>query len=481
MAGGPSRTLKLRYVGDASGLNKANEEAESGLSRLGEGAKKFGKVAAAGAAAAVAALAVFAKKGIDAAIESEAANARLANILTNTGLATQEQIKGLNAQAAALEKVGVASAGNITVLQAQLATFDLTAETIATLTPAITDYVIAEKGAAAGADDFQSAANGLAQALQGNFASLTRTGFVLDETTKELITNGTEAERAAALVEVLGSTYAGFNKKARETSEGQLVALRNSFGALQEQIGGALLPVFNSLVAGTQRIIERLQELWEIHGPAVIAFVQRVRERFLEWIDALKERFLPVFRDLFERFREFLTTAREWWERVSPQVRTAFETLREPIITLFGALRDLWNSVKDLFAAFRSGEGDGNGFETFIRILTGSIRIAVEALTLIVGWVDKLIDALRRLVESRFFQAALEGFGRIAEGLGNLLNRKPDSLIPDVPDVPATASRSTVNINVTAGIGDPERIARDVRQVLVDSTRRTGVGVFALS
>jgi hypothetical protein len=70
--------------------------------------------------------------------------------------------------------------------------------------------------------------NGLAQALNGNFASLTKTGFVLDEVTKDLIKNGTEAERAAALVEVLDSTYKGFNASLRKTTSGQLIALTNA-------------------------------------------------------------------------------------------------------------------------------------------------------------------------------------------------------------------------------------------------------------
>jgi hypothetical protein len=52
--------------------------------------------------------------------------------------------------------------------------------------------------------------NGLAQALNGNFASLTKTGFVLDEVTKKTISTGTESERAAAIVKVLDSTYKEF-------------------------------------------------------------------------------------------------------------------------------------------------------------------------------------------------------------------------------------------------------------------------------
>jgi len=51
----------------------------------------------------------------------------------------------LNRQAQALERVGVVAAGNVTTTQAQLATFDLQAQTIERLTPAILDYVTAEK------------------------------------------------------------------------------------------------------------------------------------------------------------------------------------------------------------------------------------------------------------------------------------------------------------------------------------------------
>jgi hypothetical protein len=100
----------------------------------------------------------------------------------------------LTRQADALEQLGVVSAGSITQVQSQLATFDLQILTINKLTPAILDYVTAEKGAAATADDFKAATNGLAQALNGNFASLTKTGFVLDDVTKELISTGTESK-----------------------------------------------------------------------------------------------------------------------------------------------------------------------------------------------------------------------------------------------------------------------------------------------
>jgi LysM repeat protein len=183
----------------------------------------------------------FFASSIKGAIELEAAQNRLRKILLTTGGATNGQVNALLKQADALEKVGVVSKESIIVAQSQLATFDLTENTIRQLTPAILDYVTAEKGATATSDDFKQMTNGLAQALQGNFASLTKTGFVLDEATKKQIKTGTEAERVTAIIKVLDSTYKGFNQSLLDTPEGQLIKLRQGFGDLKEEIGFGFL------------------------------------------------------------------------------------------------------------------------------------------------------------------------------------------------------------------------------------------------
>jgi hypothetical protein len=122
---------------------------------------------------------------VKGAVEAQAAQERLRIILTNTGLASSHQIDALLAQASALEKVGVASKESIVISQSQLATFDLQASTISTLTPAILDYVLAEKGAAATSEDFKTMTNSLGAALQGQFGALTRANFRLDRKSKE--------------------------------------------------------------------------------------------------------------------------------------------------------------------------------------------------------------------------------------------------------------------------------------------------------
>jgi hypothetical protein len=230
---------------------KGFKQAESATDKLGRSVKNLAKTL--GLAFSAAAIVNFGKAAVRASLEAQAQQQRLSALLKVTTGATQDQVNVLNDQAAALEKVGVVSGGNVTQVQSQLATFDLQIATIKALTPAILDYVVAEKGATASASDFKSMTNGLAQALNGNFTSLTRTGFVLDDVTKDLIKNGTEAERAAALVTVLNSTYKDFNKNLRDTPMGQFQVLANSAETAKTIIGTDLLAAMQ-MISGEEGI-----------------------------------------------------------------------------------------------------------------------------------------------------------------------------------------------------------------------------------
>jgi hypothetical protein len=219
--------------------SKGFKQAETATEKLTKNVKNLASTF--GLAFGTAAVIAYGKASVKVALASQAEQERLNNILKVTTGATQAQIDVLNQQATALERIGVVTAGNIKMTQSQLATFDLQISTIKTLTPAILDYVTAEKGATASASDFKSMTNGLAQALNGNFASLTRTGFVLDDVTKNMIKNGTETERAAALVKVLNSTYKDFNANLRNTDSGKMQVLANTAQEVQTIIGTGII------------------------------------------------------------------------------------------------------------------------------------------------------------------------------------------------------------------------------------------------
>jgi hypothetical protein len=226
----------------------AFKQAETATQKLTKSVKNL--AGAVGIAFSARAVANFAKVSIKASLENSAQQDRLAKLLQVTNGATQAQIALLTDQANALERVGVVTAGSITQIQSQLATFDLSISTIKTLTPAILDYVTAEKGAAATAADFKSATNGLAQALNGNFASLTKVGFVLDSVTKKTIATGSESERAAAIVKVLESTYKGFNERLAQTPAGKMQLLANAADDAKVIIGDGLVNALTQLTDG---------------------------------------------------------------------------------------------------------------------------------------------------------------------------------------------------------------------------------------
>jgi hypothetical protein len=397
MAG--ERTFVVKFISDTLAATKGIKKVGDDLGTLGKqvdtnlGSKfksimpSFKTVAVAGTAA-FAAVSAALYKSVEAAIESEAEQNRLRKILQTTTGASDEQIDSLNKQAQALQNLGVVSAGTTSVVQAQLATFDLSVDTIKTLTPAILDYVTAEKGASATAEDFKSSTNGLAQALQGNFASLTKTGFVLDDATKKTIKSGTESERAAALVAVLGSTYEGFNESLRDTPEGQLQALQNDFKDLSTAVGIALLPALGSAVGflndsvvpafrnfgtaleeggvsgGFDFIANRFKEA----APKVLEALGQLITQAVEWIgtsglpmlfagisqlaDSLTGWIEPRIPMFINELTKFLMAGYQWiYTKGLPQLLSAVQSLGDTLASFVGkAARQLPAQLVDMIA-----------------------------------------------------------------------------------------------------------------------------------
>lgn len=189
----------------------------------------------------------FAQSAVEGASAQFEQQTRLYNLLRTSRNASDEQIKGLLDQASALEQVGVVSKEVTIAAQAQFATFDLSADAIKRLTPAFLDYLTAEKGVTASQEDAKSMATALAQALQGNYAALSKSGFILDEATKKTIEFGNETERTQAIVEVLNSTYENYNEALGKTFLGTQVRAQRIIGDFKDDLGFALMPAIQSI------------------------------------------------------------------------------------------------------------------------------------------------------------------------------------------------------------------------------------------
>jgi hypothetical protein len=480
MAGTASRVLTLTYAANTSKLDKANKEAESGLSKLGAGFKKFGKVAAVGALAAATAAVALGKKLFDAAEEAGTANARIEAIATSMDLfgdaagdVSGRLVDLANTQA----KLTGVSRTTIKETSALLLTFRSVASS-ADEVGGVFDRAqqAALDLAAAGFGSATSNAQQLGKALEDpikGLTALTRSGVTFTEAEKEkikvLVESGKVTEAQTLILEAIEKQVGGTAEATANASD----KLRESFGVLVDSIALALAPTFQKLTDVAFRLIERLQEMWAVHGPRIIDFVQRAQRRFSDWFVELRDRFGPTIRDLISRLVEFIGAAREWWQRVSPGVISAFRTLAQPIRDVWNAVRDLFASFLNLIGAFRTGESDGRGFETFIRVLVGAIRLALSAFESFIRIIDRVIGSLQKLVESRPFQLALSGLSAIASGIGRLSGASggvvEQAVVPSVP-----AARSQTNITVNTGIGDPAQIARAVESVIRNESTRAG-------
>lgn len=177
---------------------------------------------------------------IQAFNESALIEKKLEVITMNLKGQTMEHVNMLKEQAKALSMVGVMGDDVVMSAQAQLATFDLTAESIRQVTPALMDMIVAEKGIYASSEDAKASAQGLGKAFQGQFDVLKKQGFIITQAQEKMIKFGNESMKVKAITEILGTTYADANKKMLDTFAGRVQWMKNQAGELQEAFGSGL-------------------------------------------------------------------------------------------------------------------------------------------------------------------------------------------------------------------------------------------------
>lgn len=429
------------------------------------------------------------RDSVQAAQKASASQNRLRKLLFNTNGATEAQVQILLKQGRALEALTGISQDNITVIQSQLATFDLHGSTIGKLTPAILDYVVAEKGAGASADEFRSMTNGLAQALNGQFGSLTKTGFVLDAQTKKMIKSGTESERAAAIVQVLGTTYRDFAATALPPA----VVAQRKFALMVEDtkkaLGSALTPaitsVTNLITTTFTPAIEKIQQKLA-DGTAVqsfITFIGNLLNDVVVFAKAIATVFAPIFTGLLVPALKLAVGAVIGFIKVLGAIggfiqRNAalFQVLVGAVVAVAVAIGAYLLQVK-LF----------NAYTKIMLVLTGAQAIATKKLSVAfrnlnlimkmnpIGFIISAVallatgfmllwnksEAFRKIMISvgkvglKVAGFLIRAFGVFAEGLANIITGPAKMLFKLLSFISPQAKEAYEGLkNMTNGIGD---------------------------
>lgn len=256
-------TLKVKGDDLKRGLDEADKKVSSISGSIGKSFKaaEAGSAVLLGTLTALSGAAViFGKKSVDAYFAAEEAQTKLRTNLLNVKGATDAHVDSLSKLASQLQSVGVIEDDVIKAGMSQLATFNLQGKTIEKLTPKIADMVAQIKGHNATAEDMVGINNLVGKVMTGNVGALSRYGVTLSETQAEMIKNGTEAERAAMIVEVLGQNYGKVNEELRNTPQGKITAMKNAFGDLQEGVGEFVVTAMAPLIDAFSGWITKVEE-----------------------------------------------------------------------------------------------------------------------------------------------------------------------------------------------------------------------------
>jgi hypothetical protein len=168
------------------------------------------------------------------AIESQG---KLTQVMRNTMNATQAQIDTINALTTAQQQIGVVSQTTQTAGAQELATYLEKTETLQKLIPVMNDMVVQQHGINASQQGAVSIATMLGKVMDGQVGALSRYGYSVDEVQAKILKTGTEAERAAALLDVISASVGGMNEALAKTDAGKQARLNFILNDTKQQIG----------------------------------------------------------------------------------------------------------------------------------------------------------------------------------------------------------------------------------------------------
>ena len=276
-------------------------------------------------------------------LELERANSRLGTLMMNVKGTTQAQVNEIIKYGDALELVTTVE-GDATVAGAsQLATFQLQGSTIKTLLPALQDLAVSSYGVSVSQEQMQSMANLVGKVMTGSASALTRYGVTMTDAQKSILQTGTESERAAMLVEVLGQNFGGLAESMAKTPEGRIVQLRNAWGSVKDIVGYGVLPAVTSVVTFLASKIPAAQAV-------MTKAVDAVKVPFI-WI---KDNVLPPLVTAFQNVWNYgvsafnnIKSAVEQNESKFASVGTLLTGVRDALFNAFEFCKPALNWVKD--------------------------------------------------------------------------------------------------------------------------------------
>ncbi len=359
---GQSRTLKLSILADIDNLKKnlgsGSKEVEGFGSKLGDFSKKAGLAFTAAGVAAAAYAGKLLVDGVKAAIEDEAAQAKLATTLENVTGATKGQIAAVEDY---ITKTALANGITDDKLRPSL---DRLIRSTKDATKAQELQSLALDIAAGTGKDLQTVSDALGKAYDGNLGALKKLGVGIDDSI-------IKSKNFDAAADALSKTFANQATKQAESFEGKMLRLNVAFGEAKETVGSyvldALTPLVSGIVSnGIPAITDFAKKLGENLGPA-----------FGQILKVVRDDVLPIIKAFYSFIVDTIIPA------LASIVGPAFKGLSDAFIKIKNAVVDNSDELKPLLSLFKSVAKFVS--EEFAPILGGAFKLALSAIGTIVA------------------------------------------------------------------------------------------------
>jgi hypothetical protein len=452
---------------------RGQNDAETGLNKLGKSAKRLAKIGAAAFAAVGAGALVMGKKLLDAGERAATSNARIEEITKSMGLfegATDQVTGRLIKLAEKTARLTGVDQNLIKQGQALLSTFKNVAKDADTVggvfdraTKAAIDL------AAAGFGSVETNAIQLGKALEDpvkGLAALGKSGVTFTAEQKELIKTLVETGRVAEAQEII---LAAVETQVGGTAEATANAsdkMRVAWSLLQEQLGERLLPIFEKFSGFViDKLIPNMETVYNKAAPYVLEAFQKISDwvtntgipAFKNFVDYVKIEILPKLGELFEHLKAIGTYV---YESLAPFIEGV----------LVGAFKGLQESVPTLLTAL-------NKVLTVLEAIAGAANAALDAL-------DKVTAGKARGTIGGFIGKQLLGpLGNIP-GMadGGIVTRPTLAMIGEggqseavIPlDKLGKMGGGNITVNVTGGLATSADIGRAVVNAIKAMNRVDG-------
>lgn len=363
-------------------LEKAGNQIKAFGNKVKSGMKTVAKWGAIGFSALTAGAVLFAKQSIDAAKDQVRIEKLLETTMKRTSNASKEQIQAIKDEASALQNVGIVGDEVALAGANQLAVYGLRSDQIKKLMPNLNDMIAKEKGLNGTQEDAVAMADVIGKAMNGKTKGLLKYGVSLTAAEEKLFKTMKQEQRMEFISKKLNESIGGTNKALRETDEGKIVAAKNAWGDMKEEVGKKLLPYLG-----------KFAEWFETKIPAIQNFILGIADKIQELVTKA-EPYITQIKDMFGKIFEKVKPALEetWqilsnagtiaidiaqniinnWDRISPIVYTIVGA-----ITAYNIAMTIRNNKELIYAGIIKSK---MALDTAQALLTGQLTIKQWAL-----------------------------------------------------------------------------------------------------